>query len=196
MRWLAFVLCACVVGGCGDDSEIDFTFAFVDGQRDNPATGTDINTLAVDLKQSDAPVQTITTPVSDGQFSLDLNLFSLNTRAQLHATFSGPTTTLIGAPPPFIPSFIGEFVNVVVGPPASCNVIAGLALQTPRAGGGATLYEQFVFLGGGNAPPRRPSRVCRSLELGEQGVPKRQPQPDGPCGGCRAVQWPRVGRIR
>ena len=150
MRRLLFA--ACLFLGCGDDATGDgFSLRFVDSSGGNPTLGTDVNTIEVSVKQGQASTQMFSEPVVDGDFELDIELLSLVTPVQLVAEFGGGTDRLLGSFPSFVPVSVSDGLNIVVGRPSSCAAIEGLGLQAARSGGGAMLFERFVFLAGGSA---------------------------------------------
>jgi hypothetical protein len=84
-------------------------------------------------------------------FALDYTLLSTASRIDVGVDLTGPAARLIGAAAPFVPDETDGAVDVLVGPPASCALRAGVTLAAPRGSAYAARLGSYALVAGGIA---------------------------------------------
>jgi len=150
---------------CNDDvATFVFQASIVDGNGGNPVAGTDATTLRVGISEGEIPVREFEFPITDGQFEAVLEFASFSSITRIRVEMEGPTTSLITAPPAFVPSVSLGFLRVVAAEPASCQLVSFDVMQAPRAEFGMIQTGTFALLAGGTTPSDEQVEFLDALE--------------------------------
>lgn len=137
--------------GCEESAgNLVFDVRIVDRTGGNPALDTDAEALSITVQQAPTEPRTFEFAVVDGVFDAGVFIESISVSTKARIALTGPTTQLIGAPPPFVPAETLGTMTIVVGEPSTCGRLEGPRLATGRANLGASLFETFAFIAGGS----------------------------------------------
>jgi hypothetical protein len=128
-----------------------FDVRIVNGENGNPVEGTDADKLEITIQEGDLPAEEFPFPVTNGSFdaAIEFQLFFSPTR--LRVELSGMSSTLLSAPPVFVPNETRAFIRMVVAAPSSCESVAFNLMEARRAHFGMVLSGQFALLAGGTS---------------------------------------------
>ncbi|NOY91231.1 MAG: hypothetical protein GXP55_08475 [Deltaproteobacteria bacterium] len=144
------LMALCLLAACSNSPPplvLDVRVVTPAGQ--NPVAGGGFDTASVRLREGDAELRELTAPVSGGRFDFTISFSELDPEIALGLELSGPANRLIGAPPVFRPVLSGGSLVIPMGAPGSCESLAGLALDTPRADLGFAQAGTFALTVGG-----------------------------------------------
>jgi hypothetical protein len=189
-----------LLAGCGDDPAPVVHIAIVAPDGTDPTVGTDVDTIEVRVRQGAGDV--ITRTSSPEALDLAVPLGDSVGMVELAVELTGPTTRLLGAPPPFFPAETGGFVRVVVGPPGACVALRGegAALAAARAQAATARVHSFALVAGGvggGGPSARVEvfdllRMLRTDDLPSLATPAG-PTSAAPVAGGRVLLVPAQG---
>jgi hypothetical protein len=136
--------------GCDDAAAPVFDILIVGADGGDPTVGTDVDTVQVQVRQG-AGVEPVTRTSPPDDMDLAVQLADVSTPVTLTVELTGPTTHLLGAPPPFLPLETGGLVRVPVGPAGQCMLLEGphAALAAARAQAGVVRSGTFALAAGG-----------------------------------------------
>jgi hypothetical protein len=126
-----------------------FEASIVDGQKGNPAAGTDATVLRIGIEESELPVEEYEYPITDGEFEALLEFKAFTRPTRIRVQIEGETTELLTAPPVFVPSASRGFLRVVTAAPSSCERVTFDLLEAPRAFFGMVPSGTFALIAGG-----------------------------------------------
>lgn len=108
-----------------------------------------VDRIRILARQGEGDVREAEGPVTADGFDVALPIVDLVLPVTLTVRLTGPSTELIGAPPVFIPLETGGLVRVPVGQPDTCEVIAGMVVDSPRSALGLSPQGTFALTIGG-----------------------------------------------
>lgn len=152
--WLVLLCLWCFagVGGC-DESTVQTVVSvrIVDGDAGNPVAETDADTLSIAIQEGELEPRSFTFPIVDGSFDASIEFQSFVSPTRLRAELTGASTTLLSAPPVFVPINSENFVRLVTAAPSSCEPVSFNVMEAPRAHFGMALSGSFSLLAGGTS---------------------------------------------
>lgn len=158
---------------CSDDPE---TFVFeavvVDADGGNPVAGTDATSLTIAIQEGERPVETLESPITDGSFNALLAFQSFFDPTRLRVALEGPTTTLLTAPPEFVPSLTAGSMRVVATTPSTCATVGFNEMEAPREAFGMVQSDTFALLVGGTGPSEEQVEFLDALEWASRLFPE------------------------
>jgi hypothetical protein len=149
LRRFGFLL-VCLASGCSDTPKLpDLDVAVVDAVGGNPLTGRAITTVRARHREGTAEFSETMVSVEDGTFDLLLPISDFALPSELRFELSSVTgTELVGSTPEFYPGE-GYQVEIVVGVPATCDVVTASQLPVERRAFGTVTLGTFALLIGG-----------------------------------------------
>ena len=158
------LLCAAGVA-CNDDvAQFVFQARIVDGDDGNPVSGTDADTLRIEIAEGELPVRELEYPITDGQFDASLEFASFSSLTRIRIAMEGPSTQLITAPPWFVPSVTEGYLRAVAAAPSSCTSVSFNTMAAPRASFGMVPAGTFALVVGGTTPEDEQIEFFDALE--------------------------------
>jgi hypothetical protein len=146
---LRIFTCLALAAACDDVPPPVFDIAIVGADGGDPTRDTDVDQVTVRMRQGDGEVTTRSAPPD--ALDLSVHLTDWSNPVALTVELTGPTTHLVGAPPPFLPLETGGLLVVPVGPSGECMALEGswAELAHARAASGVARSGTYAILAGG-----------------------------------------------
>ena len=141
-----------------------FEALIVDGENGNPAAGTDADVLRIAMQEGELPTQEYEYPVTDGQFEAILEFASFSRPTRIRVELEGPSTSLLTAPPQFVPTATAGFLRVVTAAPSTCERVTFNQLEAPRSFFGMVQSGTFALIAGGTEASEEQIEFFDALE--------------------------------
>ena len=149
----ALLLLALACGACGDDAAPALSMRIVTPAGLDPRAAGGLERIVVRVREAPPGVGPREVVVLEGDantdFALDYALYSTASRIDVGVELTGPGARLLGAAAPFVPNETDGVVDVLVAPPSSCALRAGVALSTARGAAQATRLGSYALIVGG-----------------------------------------------
>ena len=151
--------------GCDESTtQTVVSVRIVDGDNGNPVEGTDADTLSIAIQEGELEPRSFTFPIVNESFDAAIEFQSFVSPTLLRALLTGASTTLLSAPPVFVPENSGDFVRLVAAAPSSCESISFNLMEAPRARFGMALSGSFALLVGGTSVAETESEFLDVLQ--------------------------------